>query len=225
MTNEISKNHQKRCIILIGAPGSGKGTQAQFISKKYEIPNISTGDMLRTYANSDNHLSSDIYKSMLRGKLVDDEMVINLVKKRLSHKDCENGFLLDGFPRTLVQAQALKEAGIKVNYVLELDVPDDIIVERIVGRRIHLSSGRIYHTKFSPPKIEGKDDITGDDLYHRFDDNETLVRKRLKEYHRKTIPLIDFYKTEMEKGLIRYFIIDGNYESSVINTVLSKILI
>ncbi|WWO99660.1 MAG: adenylate kinase [Candidatus Dasytiphilus stammeri] len=215
----------KKRILLIGPPGSGKGTQAQFISNKYIIPTISTGNILRTYANVDNELGASIYQSMSRGKLVNDEIVIYLVIKRLSEKDCCNGFLLDGFPRTIFQAKALKQAGIKLDYLLELVVPDEIVVERIIGRRIHLSSGRIYHNKFYPPKIEGKDDITGDDLYHRLDDRENIIYQRLNEYHQQMRALISFYKKESEIGLIQYYKINGNDESSVVNTTLTNLLI
>ncbi|WWO97285.1 MAG: nucleoside monophosphate kinase [Candidatus Dasytiphilus stammeri] len=216
----------KKRIILIGAPGSGKGTQAQFLSKKYCIPTISTGNILRSYANLDNEVDViDIANCMSRGTLVNDEIVINLVIKRLSDKDCCHGFLLDGFPRTLSQAKALKQAKINLDFIVELVVPDEILVERILGRRIHLSSGRIYHTKFYPPKIDGKDDITGDNLYHRLDDHENIIRKRLKEYHKQMIPLIYFYKKEAQMGRIHYLKIDASDESSVVNIGLTNLLL
>ncbi|WWP00177.1 MAG: adenylate kinase [Candidatus Dasytiphilus stammeri] len=222
----ISKHQErKKRIILMGAPGSGKGTQSQFISKKYCIPTISTGNILRSYVNCNQFDVLDISNCMSRGLLVNDEIVINLVIKRLFDKDCYHGFLLDGFPRTISQAKALKRADIKLDYIVELVVSDDILVERLIGRRIHLSSGRIYHTKFCPPKIEGKDDITGDDLYHRLDDHENIIRTRLREYHKQMIPLISFYKKEAQMGNIHYIKINGSEESSVVHTGLTNILI
>ncbi|WWO95240.1 MAG: nucleoside monophosphate kinase [Candidatus Dasytiphilus stammeri] len=224
MSSKMSNGYQKS-IILIGAPGSGKGTQAQFISNKYSIPIISTSNILRTYAKlEDNDISKKIYQSMSIGNLVNDKLVINLIIKRLSHTDCKKGFLLDGFPRTILQAQALKKSGIKLDYFLELVVSDNILVERLLGRRIHLSSGRIYHTKFYPPKIKDKDDLTGEKLYHRFDDHENIIHKRLKEYHKQMIPLISFYKQEAQMGLIQYFKIDGSSESSIVNIALTNLL-
>lgn len=211
-------------IILLGAPGAGKGTQAQFIMEKYGIPQISTGDMLRAAVKAGTELGKQAKEIMDAGKLVTDELVIALVKERIAQDDCRNGFLLDGFPRTIPQADAMKEAGISVDYVLEFDVPDDVIVERIVGRRVHSASGRVYHIKFNPPREEGKDDITGEELTIRKDDQEDTVRKRLVEYHQQTKPLVSYYNKEAEQGNTAYFKLDGTRSVSEVSKELSKIL-
>ena len=182
-------------IILLGAPGAGKGTQAQFIMEKYGIPQISTGDMLRAAVKAGSELGKQAKEIMDAGKLVTDELVIALVKERIAQEDCRKGFLLDGFPRTIPQADAMKEAGINVDFVLEFDVPDELIVDRIVGRRVR-ASGRVYHVKFNPPQVEGKDDVTGEELTTRKDDQEETVRKRTVEYHQMTAPLISYYSKE-----------------------------
>jgi len=187
-------------IILLGAPGAGKGTQAQFIMKKYGIPQISTGDMLRTAVKSGSELGIIAKGIMDVGKLVTDELIIALVKERITQDDCRNGFLLDGFPRTIQQADAMKEAGINVDFVLEFDVPDDLIVERIAGRRVHAGSGRVYHVKYNPPQVEGLDDATGEGLVTRKDDQEDIVRQRLVEYYHLTAPLINYYQHEAQSG-------------------------
>ena len=180
-------------LILLGAPGAGKGTQATFICQKYGIPQISTGDMLRAAVKAGTPLGLEAKKIMDSGGLVGDDLIINLVKDRLTQPDCANGFLFDGFPRTLPQADAMKAAGVKLDYVLEMDVPFDAIIERMSGRRSHPASGRTYHTKFNPPKVEGKDDVTGEPLIQRADDLEETVKKRLDVYSAQTRPLVAYY--------------------------------
>ena len=181
-------------LILLGAPGAGKGTQATFICQKYGIPQISTGDMLRAAVKAGTPLGLEAKKIMDAGGLVGDGLIINLVKDRLTQPDCVNGFLFDGFPRTLPQADAMKAAGVKLDYVLEIDVPFDAIIERMGGRRSHPASGRTYHTKFNPPKVEGKDDVTGEPLIQRADDQEETVKKRLEVYSAQTRPLVAYYE-------------------------------
>ena len=180
-------------LILLGAPGAGKGTQATFICQKYGIPQISTGDMLRAAVKAGSPLGVEAKKIMDAGGLVGDELIINLVKDRLTQPDCARGFLFDGFPRTLPQADAMKAAGVKLDYVLEIDVPFDAIIERMGGRRSHPASGRTYHTQFNPPKVEGKDDVTGEPLIQRADDQEETVKKRLDVYSAQTRPLVAYY--------------------------------
>ena len=180
-------------LILLGAPGAGKGTQANFICQKYGIPQISTGDMLRAAVKAGTPLGIEAKKVMDAGGLVSDDLIINLVKERIAEADCANGFLFDGFPRTIPQAEAMKEAGVKLDYVLEIDVPFDAIIERMSGRRSHPASGRTYHVKFNPPKTEGVDDITGEPLVQRDDDKEETVKKRLEVYSQQTRPLVDYY--------------------------------
>lgn len=211
-------------IVLLGAPGAGKGTQAQFIMKRYGIPQISTGDMLRAAVVSGSDLGKQAKALMDAGKLVTDELVIKLVKERISQNDCNEGYLLDGFPRTIPQANAMKDAGILVDYVLEFDVPDEIIVDRIIGRRIHASSGRVYHVKYNPPKVDNTDDETGEVLTIRKDDQEETVRKRLVEYHHLTSPLIDFYHQEERAGQVQYCKIDGTQSVDAVSKELVKIL-
>ncbi len=180
-------------LILLGAPGAGKGTQATFICQKYNIPQISTGDMLRAAVKAGSPLGLEAKKVMASGALVSDDLIINLVKERIAQPDCDQGFLFDGFPRTIPQADAMKAAGVKLDYVLEIDVPFDAIIERMSGRRSHSASGRTYHVKYNPPRIEGKDDVTGEALIQREDDMETTVRKRLEVYSAQTRPLVDYY--------------------------------
>ncbi|MFN3569535.1 MAG: adenylate kinase [Polaromonas sp.] len=180
-------------LILLGAPGAGKGTQATFICQKYGIPQISTGDMLRAAVKAGTPLGIEAKKVMDAGGLVSDDLIINLVKDRIAQPDCANGFLFDGFPRTLPQADAMKAAGVKLDYVLEIDVPFEAIIERMSGRRSHPASGRTYHVKFNPPRVEGKDDVTGEPLIQREDDKEDTVRKRLEVYSAQTRPLVDYY--------------------------------
>jgi adenylate kinase len=180
-------------LILLGAPGAGKGTQATFICQKYGIPQISTGDMLRAAVKAGTPLGLQAKSVMESGGLVSDDLIINLVKERIAQSDCAQGFLFDGFPRTIPQAEAMKAAGVKLDYVLEIDVPFDAIVERMSGRRSHPASGRTYHVKFNPPKVEGKDDVTGEPLVQRPDDQEETVLKRLEVYSAQTRPLVDYY--------------------------------
>ena len=180
-------------LILLGAPGAGKGTQANFICQKYAIPQISTGDMLRAAVKAGTPLGLEAKKVMDAGGLVSDELIINLVKDRIAQSDCAQGFLFDGFPRTIPQAEAMKAAGVKLDYVLEIDVPFDAIIDRMSGRRSHPASGRTYHVTFNPPKVEGKDDVTGEPLVQRDDDKEETVKKRLDVYSSQTRPLVDYY--------------------------------
>jgi len=182
-------------LILLGAPGAGKGTQAQYLTEKYGIPQISTGDMLRAAVKLGTELGQTAKKVMDQGGLVSDELVVNLVKERITHNDCTKGFLFDGFPRTIPQAQALKDAGVSIDGVVEIDVADEEIIKRMSGRRVHPGSGRTYHLVFNAPKQTGKDDVTGEDLVQRADDQEDTVRQRLRIYHQQTAPLIDFYKS------------------------------
>jgi len=187
-------------IILLGAPGAGKGTQAQFITEKYSIPQISTGDMLRAAVKAGTPLGIEAKKVMDAGELISDEIIIGLVKERVTASDCANGYLLDGFPRTIPQADAMKENNINVDYVVEIDVDDNEIVQRMAGRRMHMASGRTYHIQYNPPKVEGKDDQTGEDLVQRDDDKEETVKQRLGVYHEQTKPLIDYYSGWADSG-------------------------
>ena len=180
-------------LILLGAPGAGKGTQAAFICQKYGIPQISTGDMLRAAVKAGSAMGVAAKKVMDTGSLVSDHIIISLVKERIAQADCANGFLFDGFPRTTPQADAMKNAGVKLDVVLEIDVPDSAIIERMSGRRVHMASGRTYHVQFNPPKVEGRDDVTGEALIQRDDDQEATVRKRLVVYQSQTRPLVDYY--------------------------------
>ena len=182
-------------LILLGAPGAGKGTQAQFICEKFAIPQISTGDMLRAAVKAGTELGIAAKKIMDAGGLVSDDIIIGLVKDRLTQPDCSKGYLFDGFPRTIPQAQAMKDAGVPIDYVLEIDVPFDAIIDRMSGRRVHPASGRTYHVTFNPPKVDGKDDITGEALIQRDDDKEETVRKRLQVYNDQTRPLVEYYST------------------------------
>lgn len=188
-------------LILLGAPGAGKGTQANFIKEKYNIPQISTGDMLRAAIKAGTELGMAAKKVMDAGGLVSDDIMIGLVKDRLQQADCANGYLFDGFPRTIAQADAMKDNGINVDYVLEIDVPDELIVERMSGRRSHPASGRVYHTKFNPPKADDVDDITGEPLVQRDDDKEETVMKRLAVYHAQTEVLLGYYNNWAQSGL------------------------
>ncbi len=203
-------------IILLGPPGAGKGTQAQTLTKEFSIPQISTGDMLRAAIKAGTELGKQAKAVMDAGKLVSDEIILGLVKERIAQDDCKNGFLFDGFPRTIPQAQALVDNGISIDAVVELQVPDEKIVKRMSGRRVHLASGRTYHIVYNPPKVEGKDDVTGEDLVIRPDDQEDTVRARLKVYHEQTEPLVAFYKELSAKGETRYVAVDGNRDVAVV---------
>lgn len=199
-------------IILLGPPGAGKGTQAGFISEKFNIPQISTGDMLRAAVKAGTPLGLEARKIMDAGELVSDELILNLVRERITRDDCRNGYLFDGFPRTIAQADGMKENNIDIDYVVELVVPDEDIIKRMSGRRVHLESGRTYHIEFNPPREEGKDDITGEPLVQRDDDSEETVRNRLNVYHDQTRPLVDYYQQwsrEDEGNAPRYLRVDG----------------
>lgn len=211
-------------IILLGAPGAGKGTQAQFMMKKFGIPQISTGDMFRAAIKEGTELGKQAKALMDEGKLVPDELTVALVKDRIAQADCANGFLLDGFPRTLPQADALKDAGVKIDFVLEFDVADEVIVERMSGRRVHQPSGRTYHVVYNPPKVEGKDDITGEELIIRQDDKPETVLERLAIYHNQTKPLIAYYMAEADAGNTQYFRLDGTKPVEQVSAELDKIL-
>lgn len=188
-------------LILLGAPGAGKGTQANYIKEKYGIPQISTGDMLRAAVKAGTPLGVAAKKIMDAGGLVSDDIIINLVKERIKEADCAKGFLFDGFPRTIPQAEAMKQAGVAIDYVVEVDVPDSEIIKRMSGRRVHTASGRTYHIEFNPPKVAGKDDATGEDLVQRPDDTEETVKKRLDVYHEQTKPLVEYYTAWSKSGV------------------------
>ena len=199
-------------LILVGPPGAGKGTQAAFICEAYGIPQISTGDMLRAAVKAGTPLGLAAKKVMDKGALVSDDVIIGLVKERLCDPDCAKGYLFDGFPRTIPQAQAMRDAGVPIDHVIEIDVPDAAIVERMSGRWTHMASGRTYHVKYNPPRVPGKDDVTGEDLVQRDDDREDTVRKRLAVYHQQTEPLVSYYKDWAQTGdprAPRYRAIDG----------------
>jgi len=187
-------------VILLGGPGAGKGTQANYIKQHYNIPQISTGDMLRAHVKAGSELGIAAKKIMDEGGLVSDDIIMGMVKERIKEDDCKNGFLFDGFPRTIPQAEALTAAGVPIDAVVEIDVPDQEIITRMAGRRVHLASGRTYHVTFNPPKEEGKDDVTGEPLIQRDDDKEETVRARLKVYHDQTEPLVNFYSNWAASG-------------------------
>ncbi len=211
-------------IILLGAPGAGKGTQAQFIMEQFGIPQISTGDMLRAAIKAGTELGQKAKSVIDAGQLVSDDLILGLVKERIAQDDCEKGFLLDGFPRTIPQADGLKEVGVNVDYVIEFDVADEVIVERMSGRRAHLASGRTYHVVYNPPKVEGKDDITGEDLVIRNDDKAETVLSRLGVYHEQTAPLIAYYTEEANAGRTQYIKIDGTLPVAEVSEKLAAAL-
>jgi adenylate kinase len=196
-------------VILLGAPGSGKGTQAQAITEKYGIPQISTGDMLRAAVREGTPLGLEAKKIMDAGLLVSDDIILGLIQERIKADDCRTGFLLDGFPRTIAQADGLQKMGIRIDHVVEFDVEDEEIVKRMSGRRVHTASGRTYHIVFNPPREEGKDDLTGDPLIQRDDDSEATVRKRLSVYHEQTKPLVGYYQQMAEQGAMRFASMNG----------------
>jgi len=213
-------------IILLGAPGVGKGTQAQFITENYAIPQISTGDMLREAIKAGSELGLRVKSVMDSGALVTDEIIIDLVKERITLPDCNNGFLFDGFPRTIPQAEALVAAGVNIDGVIEIKVPDQEIVNRLSGRRVHVDSGRVYHVIYNPPKVEGKDDVTGEDLIQRVDDSEDTVQERLKVYREQTEPLVTYYQdrsTESDGKLV-YEAIEGTGSTDDIRGKIFSIL-
>jgi len=210
-------------IILLGAPGAGKGTQAQFLTKKYNIPQISTGDMLRAAIKAGTDMGKMAKAAMDAGQLVTDEIIIGLVKDRIVEDDCKNGYLLDGFPRTLPQADAVTSAGIEIDAVIEIDVADEVIVRRMSGRRAHLASGRTYHLEYNPPKVEGKDDETGEELVQRPDDKADVVLDRLKVYHDLTQPLTDYYKEQAKVvASLIYITVDGTAHISDVETAITS---
>jgi adenylate kinase len=209
-------------IILLGSPGSGKGTQAQFITEKYGIPQISTGDMLRAAVREGTPLGIEAKKVMDAGGLVSDNIILGLIKERIARNDCSKGFLLDGFPRTIAQAEGLAEMGVTIDTVIEIVVNDEEIVKRMAGRRMHQASGRTYHIEFNPPKVDGKDDVTGEDLMQRDDDKEKTVRKRLQVYHDQTKPLVGFYSAP--ERLVKFSSIAGVGPVEEITEKVFKIL-
>lgn len=214
-------------LMLLGGPGAGKGTQATLLTEHFNIPQISTGDMLRTAIANKTELGLKAKEIMDRGDLVSDDIMINLVKERLKEADCSNGFLLDGFPRTIPQAQALKDAQIHLDHVIEIQVDDEIIVNRISGRRVHPGSGRVYHVTFNQPEVEGRDNVTGEELIQRDDDKETVIRNRLEVYHQQTEPLINFYKEyskESKSEAPSFHSVDGEKDvKTIFNSILNKI--
>jgi adenylate kinase len=215
-------------LILLGAPGAGKGTQATFIKEKFNIPQISTGDMLRAAVKAGTPLGLEAKSYMDSGGLVPDAVIIGLVSERIKDADCANGFLFDGFPRTIPQAEAMKQAGVDIDYVVEIDVPDEAIVERMSGRRSHPASGRTYHVKFNPPKVAGKDDVTGEDLVQREDDKEEVVKNRLNVYHTQTKQLIGYYSDWANSGTggaPKYVRVSGIGEMSAIKESIFAALV
>ncbi len=212
-------------VILLGSPGSGKGTQAKAITEKFGIPQISTGDMLRAAVREGTALGVEAKKIMDAGLLVSDEIILGLIKERIRAKDCQNGFLLDGFPRTIAQADGLQNMGIVIDHVIEFVVDDEEIVKRMSGRRVHPASGRTYHVLFNPPRDEGKDDVSGEPLIQRDDDAEATVRKRLAVYHEQTKPLVGYYLTKAEQGVVRFASINGIGDVEAITERLLAVLV
>ena len=211
-------------IILLGPPGAGKGTQAEVISKKLKIPHISTGDMLRESIRNNTPLGKKAKEIMDSGKLVSDEIILGIIKERVSNEDCKAGFLFDGFPRTIGQADGLKNLNIDIDIIIEISLSDEVIISRMSGRRIHLSSGRSYHIEFNPPKVEGKDDLSGEDLIQREDDKPMTVLSRLEVYKNQTDPLIDYYQQVEKKSDLKFVKVNGaNSPEEVSNEIFSNI--
>jgi adenylate kinase len=211
-------------VILLGAPGAGKGTQAKFICERFGIPQISTGDMLRAAVREGSPLGLRVKSVMESGALVSDEIILELVAERIGKPDCSKGYLFDGFPRTIPQAEGLDRAGVSIDMVVEIDVPDDEVVSRLSGRRSHPASGRVYHIVHNPPRVEGIDDVTGEPLVQRADDNEATVRERLQVYHAQTAPLVDFYRRRAEGGALRYRSVKGTGSVAEITQALEAAL-
>lgn len=212
-------------FILLGAPGAGKGTQAQFLTKEFGIPQISTGDMLRAAIKAGTELGLQAKQAIDAGQLVTDEIIIGMVKERIAQADCAKGFLLDGFPRTVPQADAVADAGVEIDAVVEIDVPDEEIVNRMSGRRAHLASGRTYHIVYNPPKVEGKDNETGEDLVQRDDDKPEVVKDRLNVYHEQTAPLINYYQAVAAKNpTLKYIKVDGTQPIGAVETAILSAL-
>ena len=212
-------------MILLGAPGAGKGTQARFITEKFAIPQISTGDMLRSAVREGSELGRQVEAVMASGALVGDELIVALVLERIAREDCADGFLFDGFPRTIPQARATTEAGVEIDVVLNIAVNDDEIVRRLSGRRTHPASGRVYHVEFNPPRVAGRDDETGEELIQREDDQEQTVRQRLAVYHRQTKPLVAYYRGLAQEGLpLRVLNVEGNAPVSEIRDTVLRLL-
>lgn len=208
-------------IILLGAPGAGKGTQAKYITEKFDIPQISTGDMLRNAIKAGTELGRKAKKVMDAGQLVSDEIVIGLVKERITEPDCKNGYLFDGFPRTAAQADALRDAGVKVDFVLEIAVPDEAIISRLSGRRVHLASGRTYHLEYNQPKVADKDDLTGEELIQRDDDKAETIKKRLEVYHTQTAILAHYYANDKS---VKFITVDGTQSVDKVTKNIFQIL-
>ncbi len=211
-------------VILLGPPGAGKGTQAQFICEAFSIPQISTGDMLRAAVSAGSELGIEAKAVMDSGALVSDEIVIALVKERIQNADCANGFLFDGFPRTIPQAEAMQAAGVPIDAVVEISVPDEEIVKRMSGRRVHPTSGRVYHIVFNPPEVDGIDDATSEPLIQRDDDQEETVKERLDVYHEQTHPLVEFYQQLSDKSSLRYVAVDGLKDVNEVQKEVRKAL-
>lgn len=211
-------------IILLGAPGVGKGTQAQFICERYALPQISTGDMLRAAIAAQTTLGQQAQSYMNAGQLVPDPLIISLVAERVAQADCRDGFLFDGFPRTLTQAQSLDEQDILVDYVVEIVAPDEVIIKRISGRRVHLASGRVYHLQHCPPQRSGKDDTTGEDLVQRADDKPEVVTRRLQAYHKQTAPLSDYYRRRAQTTQLLYKEVDGTLDIATLQRVIAEFI-